>query len=376
VGISIGGGILKDPLHVNDIRRWVQGMQNPHPLHYEEDYAKESRFGQIVAPQSFTVCTSDSHGAGPSIQGRIDGSHMLFGGDEWWFSGPRIFPGDRIRLERKLVDYQVKNTKFAGPTLFPRGDTTYINQRGEVIAKQRCTSIRYLAAEARKRASQKENPEPEWNDEQLAAVEARKREYYQTYRALAHQRRTGAQPGEKLPVRTIGPHSLASFSTEWRSYLLSIWGAFRDDGLPSSLRQAGWLPDMDKDVERAKIDPSEMDGMYKGSSRGHVNARYAQRIGLPRGYGYGASMGAWILDYLSNWAGEWADIVHSKMAYKAPVFTGDVTYLNGEVTQVVPAPAAGLPVVSVRVEMTNQRDEVIASGVAEIQLATEMLPAA
>jgi acyl dehydratase len=368
VGIPIGGGILKDPIHVNDIRRWAQGMQNPHPLYYDEGYAKESRFGQIVAPQSFTVCTSDSHGAGPSIQGRIDGSHMLFGGDEWWFSGPRIFPGDQIRLERKLVDYQVKDTKFAGPTLFPRGDTTYINQRGEVVARQRCTSIRYLAEEARKRASNKESPEPDWTDEQLAALEARKREYYQTFRALGHQRRSGVQPGEKLPTRTIGPHSVASFSTEWRSYPLSIWGAFRDDGLPTSLRQAGWLPDMDKDVERAKIDPSEMDGMYKGSSRGHVNARYAQRIGLPRGYGYGASMGAWILDYLSNWAGEVAEIVHSKMAYKAPVLTGDVTYLNGEVTHVAPAEGSGKPLASLRVEMTNQRDEIIASGVAEVAL--------
>ena len=38
-----------------------------------------------------------------------------------------------------------------------------------------------------------------------------------------------------------------------------------------------------------------------------MNDRYAQRIGMPRAYGYGASMGAWVLDYLTNWAGEWGD---------------------------------------------------------------------
>ena len=27
--------------------------------------------------------------------------------------------------------YRVTNTKLAGPTMFSRGDTTYINQRGE-----------------------------------------------------------------------------------------------------------------------------------------------------------------------------------------------------------------------------------------------------
>ena len=65
-----------------------------------------------------------------------------------------------------------------------------------------------------------------------------------------------------------------------------------------------------------------------------MQPRYAQLIGMPRGYGYGASMGAWILDYLANWGGEWGDIVHSNMQYRSPALTGDVTYLDGEVVRV------------------------------------------
>ena len=161
IGVPLGGGVMKEPVSATDIRRWAQGMQNPNPLHYDEGYAAESRFGRLVAPQSFVVCTSDSHGAGPAIQGTIPGTHMLFGGDEWWFFGPRIEPGDRLNLERMLFDYKVTETKFAGPTMFSRGDTTYINQRGELVAKQRSTSIRYLAEEARpaQRASPRPRPE-------------------------------------------------------------------------------------------------------------------------------------------------------------------------------------------------------------------------
>ena len=59
--------------------------------------------------------------------------------------------------------------------------------------------------------------------------------------------------------------------------------------------EAGWLPEMDRDHEGAKLDPSLADGLYKGPSRGHVQERFAQLVGMPRGYGYGASMGAWIL---------------------------------------------------------------------------------
>ena len=51
--------------------------------------------------------------------------------------------------ERMLFDYKVAETKFAGPTMFSRGDTTYVNQRGEIVCKQRSTSIRYRADLAR-----------------------------------------------------------------------------------------------------------------------------------------------------------------------------------------------------------------------------------
>ena len=70
---------------------------------YDEEYAAESRFGELVAPQSFAVCTDDSHGAAPAIQGNIPGTHMLFGGDEWWFFGPRIEP---LLVPREPVDRQ------------------------------------------------------------------------------------------------------------------------------------------------------------------------------------------------------------------------------------------------------------------------------
>jgi len=374
IGVPLGGGYTRDPVHVNDIRRWAQGMQNPNPLHFDEDYARASRFGGIVAPQSFCVCTDDSHGAGPAIQGTIPGTHMLFGGDEWWFFGPRISPGDRMRHDRMLFDYKVTETKFAGPTMFSRGDTTYINQHGEVVAKQRSTSIRYLAEEARRLAQFSDSEEPQWTDSQVEEIERLKFEYYGSFLDLGHQRRLFVKPGEKLPTRPIGPHTLMTFTTEWRSYLMTVWGAFRHDGGPSSLHQAGWLAEMSRDLEGAKIDPSLGDGLYKGPSRGHVQPRYAQLIGMPRGYGYGASMGAWILDYLTNWAGEWGEVVHSRMQYRSPALTGEVTYLNSEVKGLSHENPSGQPIVHVEVTMTNHRGATMAQGTAELRMPTETRP--
>ena len=88
---------------------------------------------------------------------------------------------------------------------------------------------------------------------------------------------------------------------------MTVWGAADDGGAVDDRRRPGWLPEMSRDLEGAKIDPTKADGLYQGPSRGHVQPRYAQLIGMPRGYGYGASMGAWVLDYLANWAGEWGE---------------------------------------------------------------------
>lgn len=369
LGVPIGGGQLKDPVHVNDIRRWVQAMQNPNPLHYDDDYAADSRFERIVAPQSFAVARDVGHGATPAIQGSIPGTHMLFGGDEWWFYGPRIEPGDQLRSERMPFDYKVTETSFAGPTMFSRGDTTYINQRGEPVAKQRSTAIRYLAEEARKRGAFSGSEEPDWSDEDLERIQREKFEYYQTFRSQEHAKRLwkDVQEGEELPTRPIGPHTIQSFTTEWRAFNMNIWGATRQEGV-NVIDEAGWLPEMSRDNEAAQIDPVLADGLYYGASRGHVQARYAQRIGMPRGYGYGASMGAWILDYLANWAGEWGFIQHSRAQYRFPALTGDVTYLRGKVTEKGVDPHSGRHLVKVEYTMANQADATMASGTAEIEL--------
>jgi len=192
-----------------------------------------------------------------------------------------------------LFDYKVAETKFSGPTMFSRGDTTYINQRGQVICKQRSTSVRYLAENARKLGMFAGNQEKQWTDQELEDLEKQKMEYYQSFRDLGHQKRLFVKVGDALPTRPIGPHSIASFTTEWRSYLMTVWG--RERGVRRELDDGGRLAAGDVARSRGREDRSrECDGLYKGPSRVTCSRRYAQLIGMPRGYGYGASMGAWV----------------------------------------------------------------------------------
>jgi acyl dehydratase len=368
IGVPLGGQQFKEPFATNDIRRFVQGMQNANPLYYDEEYAAQSRFGRIVAPQSY-FGGGPGTGATPAIQGTIPGTHMLFGGDEFWFFGPRVFPGDLLRMERMLFDYKVANTSFAGPTMFSRGDTTYFNHHGETIARQRSTSIRYLAENAVRLGSfDNQREEPEWSDEELEAVELEKVDYIKTILDLGHGKRhyEDVKVGDQLPRRPLGPHSIQTFTTESRTDV-GGWEAHYQSPGPSSTMEAGWLPEMSRNEERAKINPGAADGLVYGPSRGHVQPRWARMIGMPRGYGYGASMGAWVNDYLTNWAGEWGFLVHVNTQYRNPAFTGDVTYQMGEVENKY-VDEAGRNIVQVRHVMTNQHGTTMARGIAEVEL--------
>ena len=83
VGKLVGGGQLREPCNVTDIRRWVMAMDYPNPLHWDEDFARNTRFGGIVAPQSMCASLDYGHGCQPACVGRIPGSHLIFGGEEW-----------------------------------------------------------------------------------------------------------------------------------------------------------------------------------------------------------------------------------------------------------------------------------------------------
>ncbi len=372
MGVPMEPGELKEPVAVNDIRRWVQAMHYANPLHYDEAWAAESRFGEIVAPQSFTVATDTSHGCSPAQVGKIPGSHLIFGGDDWWFFGPRIRPGDHMVCHRMPYDYRVTETSFAGPTCFQRGDTLYINQHGERVALQRSTSIRYQVREAKEKAVFSEPAEPTWTDDQLADVERRKLAFIDQVQGLGHGRRAfeSVAVGDTLAGQVLGPHSLASFATEWRAYPMTVWGATAKGPTTVRAEELGYTPEMagfEGDRRMERLNPELTDGAYYGPSRGHLQPRWARHVGMARGYGYGASMGAWILDYVAGWAGEWGFVTHSSAQYRNPAFTGDATFLSGDVVD-TRVERRRRHLVIVAVDVRNQDDAVLATATVDVEL--------
>ena len=141
VGKLVGGGQLWEPCNSTDIRRWVMAMDYVNPIHWDTEFARNSKFGGLIAPQSMAVALDYGHGTQGACAGCIPGSHLIFGGEEWWWYGTHIRPGDQLFQERRFHDYKVRDTRFAGPTMFARGDTTHRNQHDNLVAKSRTPSF-------------------------------------------------------------------------------------------------------------------------------------------------------------------------------------------------------------------------------------------
>ena len=364
-----------DPCNATDIRRWVQAMDYPNPLHWDEARARQSRFGGIVAPQSFAVAMDYGHGCHPACIGRIPGSHLIFGGEEWWFYGANpIRPGDKLVQERRFDGYKLADTQFAGPTVFTRGDTEHRNQHGALVAKERATAIRYLIEEARKRGMYdklKRQPKA-WTAAELREVERVRMDWLLSNREGISPRYSEVKPGDRLPRRAIGPHTLVSFALEYRAHRQNIWGTYRwnaPEGVHDPAREdAGFDKEMSYDWNASLIDPRKKDGLYYGPSSGHIHSDKAEKIGMGGAYGYGSSMNAWFHDSIAYWAGHEGWIWHSSTQFRSPAFEGDVTYVDGEVAEKLDRSPYGVPVVLVKLTMTTQSGETILTGKAEVQL--------
>jgi acyl dehydratase len=123
------------------IKMFVEATTDNNPLWQDEEYARKTVHGGTLVPPGFLVAMQ--------VEGESPGFYMPYmlnlkgaidAGGEWEFFRP-IRPDDIIVVDRKYVDLYEKKGSL-GNMLFNVFETTYRNQRGEIVAKGKWTSIR------------------------------------------------------------------------------------------------------------------------------------------------------------------------------------------------------------------------------------------
>ncbi len=123
------------------IRRFAQAIGDSNPAYFDEQYARTTQWGGIIAPPTF-IFTLGYYDDSPGVQLREDGrptggeidvplpvSRTVGGASAIEFGEPAR-PGDVITVRKKVADVYTKEGK-SGRLYFTVVETSYTNQNGE-----------------------------------------------------------------------------------------------------------------------------------------------------------------------------------------------------------------------------------------------------
>lgn len=115
------------------IAKFAAGVGEDNPLYFDEEYAKTTIWGGIVAPPSIHIllmfaCTSTEDWM--RSPGTINASQS-------WFYNVPARPGDTIHMRGTALDRFIRKGR-----LFVIHDNVFTNQRGEVVCTGRGWTIR------------------------------------------------------------------------------------------------------------------------------------------------------------------------------------------------------------------------------------------
>ena len=121
------------------VRRFAEAIGDANPLFNDEQQARKTSFGGMIAPPTF--CRSMGSPI-PNVKLKMPAQFRgLDGGSDWEYFQP-IRVGDRITVQSKLVDLRESEGRL-GPMVFIVIEASYTNQFGELCVTQRSTAIRY-----------------------------------------------------------------------------------------------------------------------------------------------------------------------------------------------------------------------------------------
>lgn len=129
-------------------RYFALALADNNPVYSEDDFAKQTRHGSIIAPPTFICETNQIFKQPPNDAGYIGhnwdlpmtGSRFIRGSNEYEFFQP-VRPDDVVSVKWKIVDIYERETRRLGMLIFVVSEARYNNQRNEMLAINRETNI-------------------------------------------------------------------------------------------------------------------------------------------------------------------------------------------------------------------------------------------
>ena len=138
VAINVESEPFVNAVEMGAIAKFARAIGDSNPLFTDEEAARNSRYGGVIAPPTFLR----SLRSGP-LKAQVSSPYSanLDGGSEWEYFEP-VRAGDQITVTTYVSDMFERQGRL-GNMLFIVRETKYVNQFDRTVALQRSTGISY-----------------------------------------------------------------------------------------------------------------------------------------------------------------------------------------------------------------------------------------
>ena len=305
---------------LDTIRHWAYGVGDDNPLWADPDYALTTKYGTNIAPPSFLYSTDQGPAHmkdEPSRGAGLPGIHAIWMGDRFRWHRP-ILRNTEIRVTKTLDSVEVReNSRFAGITADLSTLYRYYDGDNQLLA-ERWASFMHFGRQ--KAASQNKHADLErqvWTPDMLKKLND----------DLDTECRRGGQDlvwndvtvGDSIGLVVKGPLT----ATEMISFVQGWGGPFL---LASEL-----LHRYLRNHPKANV-PDRYMCVPDTPERVHWDQSFAKECGFPDGYDFGSQRIAWMLNAVTNWAGDSAFVKSLDARLTALNIIGDATWCSGSVS--------------------------------------------
>ena len=331
------------------IRIYARLTGDNNPLWQNEEYARGTRWGSIVAPPHILITFVRGSASGTGLPG-VQALHC---GDSWDYYRP-IWPGDHIVARRRFLPLVEKRSHHASRMFDQKYETFLINHRKEIVGKMSSLVKRFEKGEVTEHTRNRWHDWKPWvyTKEELEAID---RDYQACVpRGATPRYWEDVQEGEEMLPRLVkGPLTV----TESVCWMVAAGGPF--------MFSSWYKWDFFRKHPGANI-PDPNTNVPDVPERIHWEDGLAQAWGGPAAFDSGSQRGAWATNFLTHWMGDDAFLTHCGIQIRAMNPMGDTIWFSGRVERKFRQ--GNMYLVDCSITVTNQRGNVISVGEATASL--------
>ena len=342
------GPYLQD-VTIDTIRNFCNGIGELNPLYRDNEYGRNSRYGNVIAPAMFPM----AYGWMGRTRWGFPGVHGFYAGNDWELFR-NLRPGDRISAEERVVAVDVRQSEFSGRLAIQYVEANFVNQHDDLVARVLGWCTRHERKAARDKGKYKDITKHEYTEEEHNAIDQAVVDEEKNICGGNIRYWEDVEVGQELTPIVRGPISMM----DTMGFLVGC-GRGHTHGvlLKGALRHPGHF-----------FRNPEAGGGVEYTGIGHHRDSVAKEVGVPGTYDYGPQRSSWVATMVTNWMGDAGVLKRIKTELRRFNTMGDSTWCKGKITKKYQQD--GFPLVDIDVWAENQRGEKTVTNAA----ATVMLP--